>query len=133
MPIFNNISKSEDRHQQVVLEMIKKYDINFEPKTERGKYNDPEMEKLYLELVEQGKKSLVDALKVGALIEDMDIYDLNNAIKQTDNQDLTIVFTNIRTGSYHHIKAFTNWLKRYNITYQPKYISEQELNDILSK
>ncbi|MBN2664353.1 MAG: DUF2202 domain-containing protein [Bacteroidales bacterium] len=131
--VFDNISRAEDQHKKVVLQMIDKYDIDFIPQTVRGKYNDPKMEQLYLDLVTQGKKSIVDALKVGAMIEDLDIYDLNNALNNdVDSDDLTVVFSNIRQGSYHHIKAFTNNLKRYNEIYTPQYISQSEYNDILN-
>jgi len=106
--------------------------MDFVPKKVRGKYNNPEFEQLYKELVDSGKKSIIDALKVGALIEELDIFDLNNAInKDVDSKDLNIVFSNIRRGSYNHIKAFTNFLKRYNETYIPKYLTQTELNDIL--
>lgn len=131
--IFDNISRAEDHHQSMVLQMLDKYDIDFTPQTIRGKYNDPAMEQLYLDLVAQGKQSLTEALKVGAMIEDLDIYDLNQAISNdVDSDDISTVFTNIRQGSYHHIKAFTNVLKRYNETYSPQYISQSELDDILN-
>ncbi len=131
--IFVNISKSERQHEKVVLEMIKKYDIDFTPKTKIGKFNNSDYEELYNNLTAQGENSILDALKVGATIEDLDIYDLDIALsKDVDNQDVSIVFQNIRQGSYHHIKAFTNWLKNYNETYSPQYITQQELNNILN-
>lgn len=131
--IFDNISKAEAHHQKVVMELITKYDIDFEPKTEIGKYNDPKLEQLYSELVGEGEKSINDALKVGAKIEDLDIFDLNSALeKVVDSDDIKAVLTNIRQGSYHHIKAFTNVLKRYNETYTPQFISVEEYNKIIT-
>ncbi|MBN2664832.1 MAG: DUF2202 domain-containing protein [Bacteroidales bacterium] len=132
--IFDNISKAEDHHQKLVVKMLTKYEIEYTPKTDRGKYNDPKMEQLYLDLVLEGKKSIVDALKTGAKIEDLDIFDLNSAIENdVDSNDITAVFTNIRQGSYQHIKAFTNVLKRYDESYTPQYISEEEFNNIINE
>ena len=90
-------------------------------------------EQLYTDLVTEGKKSLVDALKVGAKIEDLDIFDLNSAIENdVDSDDITAVFTNIRQGSYHHMKAFTNQLKRFDETYTPQFLTQKQLDEILS-
>ena len=131
--IFDNISRAEDHHQGIVVGMLTKYDIKFEQSTERGKYNDPKMEQLYTDLVAEGKKSLVDALKVGAKVEDLDIFDLNSAIENdVDSDDITAVFTNIRQGSYHHMKAFTNQLKRFDETYTPQFLTQKQLDEILS-
>ncbi len=132
LPVFYNISKAESRHHSVVLEMIKKYDIDYTEQNETGKFNNPDYEKLYNQLITKGKSSLVDALKVGAEIEDLDIYDLDNAIdNEIDNNDITAVYENIRRGSYHHLKAFTNVLKRYSETYSPQYITESRYNEII--
>ena len=130
LPVFRNIAKAENRHHSVVLSMLKKYDIDYVDKG-IGKFNNSDYDKLYEKLLEKGKTSLVDALKVGAEIEDLDIYDLDNAINnEIDNNDITAVYENIRQGSYHHLKAFTNILKRYNESYTPQYISKSRFNEI---
>ncbi len=121
LPIFSNIAKSEQRHMDMVGLLIEKYELN-----------DPEMQKLYDKLIAEGKKSLNDALKVGCLIEDLDIYDLNAALTKVDNQDIKYVYTNIRRGSYNHLNSFYNTLKRYGGTYTPQYISQDEFDRIIS-
>ena len=83
-------------------------------------------------MVEQGSKSPVDALIVGATIEDLDIADLEKWINKTDNEDIRFVYENLMKGSRNHMRAFTNWLKMYNKSYTPKYISKEEFEQIIN-
>jgi rubrerythrin len=83
-------------------------------------------------LVAQGSKSEVDALKVGATIEDLDIKDLTEEINRTNNPDIKRVYENLRNGSYNHMRAFVKALSRYGETYTPQYISQEEFEQIIS-
>ena len=49
-----------------------------------GEFNNSELQDLYNDLIAKGSVSLYDALVVGATIEDVEIYDLNTAIDETD-------------------------------------------------
>ncbi|WP_069292927.1 DUF2202 domain-containing protein [Fervidobacterium thailandense] len=117
LTVFSNIAQSEQRHMDAVKTLLDKYGIENPLKTDTiGKYADPEFEKLYNELVAEGKKSIVDAINVGIKIEKLDIEDLKEAISKTKNQDLTTVFTNLMQGSENHLEAFTNQLGRFSQT-----------------
>jgi len=76
-----------------------------------GKFNYPELQSLYDELVALGSKSLEDALAVGVLIEQTDIADLKAALATTRERPIRNVFNNLLDGSYNHLAAFTNALK----------------------
>ncbi|MEO2154237.1 MAG: DUF2202 domain-containing protein [Nanoarchaeota archaeon] len=79
LSIFKNIARSEQNHMNAVKVLIEKYNLEDpveETGDEIGKFENPELEKLYNELVEKGSQSIKDALEVGATIEDLDIYDL---------------------------------------------------------
>ena len=71
------------------------------------------MQTLYDTLVEQGKYSLLDALMVGATIEDLDIKDLQEFSSQIDNEDILLVYSNLERGSRNHMRSFIK-----NITHQ---------------
>jgi hypothetical protein len=131
--IFSNIAQSEQQHMDAVLSLIEKYDLNDPVKVdERGTFENEDLQKLYNQLIEQGSKSLEDALIVGATIEDLDIYDLEEFLKITDNQDIKFVYENLKNGSENHMRAFVYQLSRFNKTYTPIYISIEEFNKIIS-
>jgi hypothetical protein len=131
IPVFNNISDSEQKHMDAVKSLIIKYGLNDSViNDKRGEFTNPELKKLYEKLVEQGKSSIAEALKVGAIIEDLDIYDIDEAILKSDNTDIVFVFGNLRKGSENHMRAFIYQLNNYGISYTPQYISQEEFNKI---
>jgi hypothetical protein len=79
-----------------------------------------------------GSKSLVDAVKVGMLIEELDIKDLLELIEQTENEELLFVYNNLEKGSENHLRAFNRQLEKYNASYDYQYITEEFANEILS-
>ncbi|MDQ7032397.1 MAG: DUF2202 domain-containing protein [Desulfonauticus sp.] len=132
--IFNNISQSETWHMQMVKFLIDKYGLNDPVKNDQvGVFTSSQMAKLYKELVKRGLSNKIEALKVGALIEDLDIYDLDEAIKKSDNTDINFVYSRLRTGSTNHMRAFIGWLTTYGVTYKPQYISQEEFNIIIQQ
>lgn len=98
-----------------------------------GEFTNEELQKLYNELIERGLQSKVEALKVGALIEEVDIEDIQRML-DTDfkSEDIVFVMTNLKRGSTHHLKAYVNVLKRYNVDYVPVILDVDEFNDIVS-
>ena len=54
----------------------------------------------------QGNTSVIDAYKVGAKIEDLDIFDLKNALINLDNQDIHIVYDNLTKGRLNNMRSF---------------------------
>ena len=129
---FRNIARSEHRHMNAVRVMIQKYGL-VDPALEEtvGIFTDPEMQRLYNELTFQARASLQAAFEVGAIIEDLDIFDLKKYLKKSDNQDIRVLFQNLQKGSRNHLRAFVRMLERYQYRYQANYLSQEELDEIL--
>ncbi len=132
LPIFNNIAQSEQMHTDMVLSLIEKYNLTDPATEEVGVFTNPELQALYNQLVEMGNQSVEDALKVGALIEETDIKDLEEWLAKTDNPDIQQVYENLMKGSENHLRAFTSTLEGYGITYEPQVISEDYYHEVIS-
>jgi hypothetical protein len=132
--VFKNIANSEDRHTDAVKQLLDKYGI-VDPvlNDERGVFTNSELNQLYDHLLAKGETSLLDAFIVGATIEDVDIFDLNAHLAETDNEDIKCVYNNLKSGSENHMRAFVRQLERKSSNYEAQYISQQELDDILSE
>lgn len=130
--IFDNISQSEQRHMNSVLNLLNKYGIPDSASAEIGVFNNPDLQKLYNSLTKQADISSVEALKAGATIEDLDINDIDDFTANTTKPDLLNVYENLNCGSKNHIRAFTRWLENNEVTYAPQYISVEEYTIILS-
>ena len=131
MPIFNNISNSEQFHMDRVLCLLNHYGIPDPAMTGVGEFSNSDLQALYNNLVAQGSASFIDALTVGATIEDLDIFDLEERINQTSNEAIITIFSHLKCGSGHHIRAFTRLLNNQNVVYTPQFISQQEYDDII--
>ena len=132
LEIFSNISKSEQIHMDKILDLLNKYHIEDPAVAERGIFTNAVIQDLYNSLIELGDSSEVHALGVGALIEDVDIYDLTNFSKGIDNTDLLNVYQKLICASGNHIRAFTNQLASHGETFTPQHISQEDYNRILS-
>ena len=130
---FERISQSEQRHMDAVLALMEKYGVA-DPVTDdaTGSFADADMAALYGEMVDAGGDSLAEALRVGATIEDLDISDLQKAIAEADDEDLSTVYQNLLKGSRNHLRTFVYQLGVLGETYTPQYISEEDFTAIVT-
>ena len=132
LKIFNNIAASEQTHTDAIKDLLERYEIS-DPiqNDEKGIFQNQELQNLYNELTKKGSTSLVEALIVGATIEDLDIKDLQELKSKTDNQDIILTYENLEKGSRNHLRAFIKQIKSNGEDYTPKYISQEEYNSII--
>jgi hypothetical protein len=130
---FSNISYSEQSHMDAVLMLLNKYGIA-DPvgSNDIGVFKNSSLQKLYDQLAELGNKSNLDAFRVGATIEDLDIFDLKRLSKEADNKDILSVYGNLERGSRNHMRAFNRNILNLGSTYLPQYISQTEFDAIVS-
>ena len=131
--IFENIATSEATHMEAVKALIDRYGLQ-DPAEGKdiGEFTNPELQSLYNELVEMGSQSLVEALRVGAAIEEIDILDLQQHIAETEKADIQRVYENLMRGSQNHLRAFTSVLERQGETYQPQYLDQEAFDGIVN-
>jgi len=132
--IFGNISSSEQTHMDKVLELLELAGLEDPMKSNSiGEFNNAELAVLYMELTEQSSVSIVEALKVGALIEDLDIDDIERMITHTSNETVLTLYANLVCGSKNHIRSYTRNLESNGAAYTPQFISNDYYNQILSE
>ena len=131
--IFSNIAQSEQTHMDAIKVLLDKYGLEDPAANDViGQFSDQAFVDLYTALVNQGSTSLVDALKVGATIEDLDIKDLEDEIAVSDNQDIKTVFQNLMKGSRNHLRSFYRLIVANGDTYTPQYITQEEFDAIVN-
>jgi hypothetical protein len=128
---FSQIKPSEQKHMDAVAKLINRYDLLDPAQESIGIFENQKISSLFETLMTKGEQSEVDALQVGMTVEDVDIYDIDEILSKNDNQDIQVVFTNLRNGSIKHLQRFYTDLKTLGVTYEPQYIS-QELFDQLT-
>mgnify|MGYP001306915038 CR=1 FL=1 len=131
--LFNNIAASEQTHTNAVAYLLDQYDID-DPAAGKGfgEFANADLQALYDQLVEQGTRSVADALKVGLAIEEIDILDLQKRVAETSNTDIERVYGSLEAGSNNHLRAFAGNLKsQTGETYVPQYLTQAAYDAII--
>ena len=110
--VFGNIAKSEQKHMDAVKKLLTTYGIE-DPVTDDtvGVFVSEELNTLYQTLLLKGEANLIEAFKVGVLVEETDIVDLAKAIAETDKRNIERVYQNLLKGSENHLSAFNRQLQ----------------------
>lgn len=132
--VYNNISGSEQTHTEAIKPLLEKYKLTDPAQTDEvGVFFNKDLQTLYNQLIEQGNISDVEGLKVGAAIEEIDILDLEDNLVNVDNQDITFVYNNLKSGSENHLRAFVKNLSMRGVTYSPVYLDINKYYSIINK
>jgi hypothetical protein len=130
--VFAAIARSEQRHMDAVARLLDAYGVDDPASaTGPGEFVDADLQALYDELVERGRESLEEALEVGALIEEVDIADLIDALGDTDEEMVERVFGRLLAGSENHLRAFVRNLEAIGVDYSPAVLDASRFADIV--
>jgi hypothetical protein len=133
-PIFANIVESEQAHMDAMANLLAFYGIDDSVTSdETGEFNNEAIAELYSDLVDWGSVSEIDALLVGAYIEEYDIIDIWLAYDETDEERIQKVYQNLYEGSYNHLDAF---VYVYELVageiYEPELLEEEDYDYIMN-
>ena len=130
--VFGNIAASEATHTEAVHQLLQRYALT-DPaaSTSAGVFQDATLQALYAQLLRVGAASPIDALEVGAAIEEIDMQDINRALLTIDNQDITLVYQNLLKGSRNHLRAFVSTLAVQGVNYVPQYMALADYQAII--
>ena len=130
--VFANIAESESEHTEAVRQLILAHGLEDPAATTLpGVFVNTDLQALYDQLVAMGQPSLIDALKVGCLIEEKDIQDINDKKALVlDEPDIVQVYDHLLCGSRNHLRAFNSTLLKQGVTYVPTVITQAEWDAI---
>lgn len=131
-PIFANIAKAEATHASAVVTLMERLGMANTALLPAGEFENPAFTALYAQLVADGSRSLADAFRVGALIEEKDIFDLKDDLTKTSNANITMVFENLLKASSNHLRAFNRQLTSLGIAYSPTYLDWATFTQIVT-
>ncbi len=158
LDIFGSITKSEERHTCAVCDMLDKYQVQDPVKSDNvGVFSGDEFgfyfTEKFAELTTRGSVSALEALYVGAFIEELDMIDITQCPKvivdtietinsvdecgkiYTDNVDIQRLYDSLREGSQNHLRAFVKSIE--NIigagNYEAQLLDQTQVNEILGR
>ncbi len=129
--IFKNLMESEKNHMDQAKGMIDKYGLQLPEKDEVGVFENKTLEDIYSQLLADGQKSDIEALKAAATYEEISIRDLEKEISASKMEDIRIVYQGLLAGSRKHLRSYVSNLQDLGIKYTPQILSKDEYNEIL--
>ncbi len=126
---LQNIPLAEDRHAGSVATLLAAADPAF---SLSAMIKDPQYSTLGDDLIARGRVSEIEALRVGAWIEEKDILDLRALAARLEHAGARAIVDQLERGSHHHLTAFVRNLRRRGVTYEPQLLSADDFGAILS-
>lgn len=96
-----------------------------------GYFTNHELQALYNTPVERGIASFIDALYVGALIEEKDMKDILAAMERSDERAIILAYSNLLDGSKNHLRAFVSVIEAQDLVYEAQVLDPDEVSLIL--
>lgn len=131
---FDHIAASEQRHMDSMLQLLQRYRLA-DPVSgfPIGQFADPNLQALHDNLRALGEDSAVAALKVGGLIEEVDMRDIVAAIERSQHVDIDRVYSNLLCGSRNHLRAFAGQIElTTGLPYAAQVLPQAEVDAILA-
>ena len=112
LSIFGKIAESEDRHMDALIDqaLLAGIDVSGVISLPSGEYLNEDLQTMYGELLAAGSVSSDAALMVGQQVEQVDIADLEEIMITVVGTPLETIYSNLESGSAHHLAAFDYWL-----------------------
>jgi hypothetical protein len=134
LPIFNNIAQAEATHTASVKALLDKFGIEDSVEgNPPGVFEDEALQALYDQLLAEGSISVEEALRVAALVEEVDIQDLEIRSEGTFEPTIRNVYANLTKGSRNHLRSFVaQYESRTGETYSPQSMEAEQVQEILS-
>ena len=130
--VFENIAASEQTHTEAIGVLLERYALPDPATGEPGLFTNTDLQVLYDTLVARGSASIYDGLVVGALIEELDIVDLDARMAEVvGNDDILLVYSNLQLASRNHLRAFYRNLVNRGWDYTPEYLPQDAFDEIV--
>ncbi len=132
--IMKNIAASEQTHMDNMKDVLTCYGLPdpVDAAETHGVFINHELAGLYINLMNQGKTSQLEALKVGALIEEVDIEDLQISIEISQQTYTDQVYDALMCGSRNHMRSFAGEIIKTTGSYKAQLLPQATVDAIVS-
>ena len=144
-PSISEIVKSENLSKEVCMTFYNNYHDPVFAKAASNNQRDIEFianlaivndtnvdTSIYNKFINFGNTSVISALDTCAWISELNIVKYKSKLSETNNSAVEKIYSYSLQVEEENLKLFATELTKYNQTYTPKYLSEEEYNKIVS-
>ncbi|MEA4867984.1 MAG: DUF2202 domain-containing protein [Rikenellaceae bacterium] len=128
---FSIIGKAEETHIAAIERLFYFYSIDYPQTGEPGVFENQERQDYYNRLIAQGD-SLLGAYMAAAFLEERDIFDYNEVLKDIENPNIKMVIEHLYRGSVNHFKAMLRQIDALGSNYECTFLSQEEFDSIIN-
>jgi len=132
--VMSNIVQAEQDHMDNMKAVLACYGLPdpISANEPSGVFLNPELAQLYSTLMTRGKTSQSAALKVGGLIEEVDIEDLQRSIEISQQAYTDQVYAALMCGSRNHLRSFAGQLIKTEGRYTAQLLPQATVDAIVN-
>ncbi|MDM7934182.1 MAG: DUF2202 domain-containing protein [Methanothrix sp.] len=131
LSIFMELVRSEQSHMDQVRGLMERHGVSAPLPEEPGVLENQTLIQIYNELLTEGRRSGVDALRAAATFEEVSIIDLKRELAATKDEDIRAVYQGLLAGSRKHLRSYVADLREEGIDYSPKHLDRAEFDEII--
>ncbi|MGF1615415.1 MAG: DUF2202 domain-containing protein [Gammaproteobacteria bacterium] len=130
--VFANIADSEQRHMDSMEKLVVSDGLTDPVQDDStGAFTNPELASLYVRLTTRRQVSKLEALYVGAYIEEIDTRDIQQAIDRATHADIIKTYESLLRGSRNHLRAFVRTIENMGVVYEAQELPQSEVDAIV--
>jgi len=100
---------------------------------EPGIYQDEQFSRLYGQFAEEGSASLPAALAAAAVLEELNILDLQTRMAQTEKADIRLVYQHLLKIASANLWSFSRAIERFGgAAYEPRYLTPLAFSELMA-
>jgi hypothetical protein len=122
LTIFKNLTESEQRHMDEAKAIILRYGLVVPENETPERFDNESLQRIYNELLAEGRSSDQDAIKAAAVFEEISIIDLKRELSSVQAEDIGVVYQGLLAGSRKHLRSYVSELHKMGIEYAPRHL-----------
>jgi hypothetical protein len=122
LTIFKNLTESEQRHMDEAKAIILRYGLVVPENETPERFDNESLQRIYNELLAEGRSSDQDAIKAAAVFEEISIIDLKRELSSVQAEDIGVVYQGLLAGSRKHLRSYVSELHKLGIEYAPRHL-----------
>ncbi|MCB0645205.1 MAG: DUF2202 domain-containing protein [Saprospiraceae bacterium] len=129
--ILKNAAIGKQKQMSQILDLLALNQANIAFDDAQGVFRNAELTEHYNAFLAEGLGSLNNAFRVGAKMEDYNIYQIDKVLSSTTNDKLVLLFSKLSCSSGNELKTQVNMLVGNGEMFMPDYISVKLYRSIM--
>jgi hypothetical protein len=133
VPAFSYIAAAKQRHMDELREVMERYGVDDPARDDQvGVFDAPGLADLYRQSIADAAAGPRQALRAAALVEELDILELRNALSNSRRLPLALTYNALLSSTHNHLQGLVRLLRGQGGVYQAQAMEEAQVAAVLN-